>query len=460
MKSISRTIFSAAMLLSAVYASAQNTYSGYFLDDYNYRFEMNPAFGNSKNMVSFPALGNVNLAMHGNLNISDVLYKLDGKTVLYTNPGISSAEVIRKMVETNRVGASPKIDILAGGFSMWGGYNTVAISVRGDVEASVPRDFFYLTKGGVTNRTYDIKDMSGYAEAYGQIAFNHSRDIPEVPGLRVGAALKVLIGIGNIDCQFDQARISLGTDSWHAQSSGNVFASMKGFRFRQKTYYPKEGTPYDYVSGGDFDDFSTPNGLGLGFDLGAEYIWNEFRFSAAVLDLGFLSWGKTQWASTDGVREFDTDSYVFSPDGDASNSLSREFDRLKDGVARLYQMKEMSPVSSRTKALGATLNFGIDYTFPLYTPLHFGLLSSTRVNGKYTWTQARLSANVKPFDFLSAGANVVVGSYMVGFGWIVNFNAPYFNLFVGMDHTMGKFSRQFIPLSSNAEFNFGINFPF
>jgi hypothetical protein len=35
-----------------------------------------------------------------------------------------------------------------------------------------------------------------------------------------------------------------------------------------------------------------------------------------------------------------------------------------------------------------------------------------------------------------------------------------FNMFIGMDHTLGKLAKQGIPLSSNAEFSMGINFPF
>lgn len=455
---ISKTIFALAVASLSAPAWAQNSYSGYFLEDYNYRFEMNPAFGNSENMVSFPGLGNMNLDMRGNLHMNEVLYKVNGKTVLYTNPEVPASKVLKGISERNRVSASPKIDLLAGGFSLWGGYNTVAISVRGDAEASVPRDFFALTKGGVTNRSYEINDLCGYAEAYGQIAFNHSRDIPEVPGLRVGASVKFLLGIGNIDVRLDKAKISLGTDAWKANARGDVYASIKGFRFDMSRYSPVDGEPYDYVSGGNMDDFSTFNGFGMGFDLGAEYKWEDFRFSAAVLDLGFMSWGKTQWASGD--SEVNTDEYIFNLDSEASNSLHREFDRLKDGVAKLYHLKEMKPLSSRTRALAATLNFGIDYTIPSYSQLHIGLLSSTRVNGMYSWTQARLSANYKPIDILSAGANVVVGTYMVGFGWIVNLNVPHFNLFVGMDHVMGKFSKQMIPVNSNAEFNFGINFPF
>lgn len=59
------TIAAAAAVPAMV--SAQNTYSGYFLENYTYGYEMNPAFGNNSNYVSMPALGNLNLSMRGTL---------------------------------------------------------------------------------------------------------------------------------------------------------------------------------------------------------------------------------------------------------------------------------------------------------------------------------------------------------------------------------------------------------
>ncbi|MBJ2197593.1 MAG: hypothetical protein JFR40_06865, partial [Muribaculaceae bacterium] len=90
----------------------------------------------------------------------------------------------------------------------------------------------------------------------------------------------------------------------------------------------------------------------------------------------------------------------------------------------------------------------------------FGLLNSTRINGAYSWTQFRLSANIAPVKVFSADVNVAAGTYGVGFGWMINLHATGINLFLGMDHTLGTLSKQFIPLNSNASFNFGLNFPF
>lgn len=440
----------ALALLTAVSASAQHTYSGYFLENYTYRFQQNPAFGNEDNFVSFPVLGNLNLAMQGNLHLTNVFHNVDGKTVLFTNPGVPES-VVGKFKKVNKLGTNEKIDILSGGFKAWGGYNTISIGARVNANISVPKAFFQLAKEGIENKTYDIKDLTGNASAFAQIALNHSRDIGQVPGLRVGAALKFYIGGANIDAYFNRAELQLGENSWNAITNANIYASVNGFKYKTK-YNDKTG--HEYVSGADVD-FKGLNGFGIGFDLGAQYKWRDFDFSLAVLDLGFISWGKTQWASTNGDRKVQTSDYLFNAD-----DLGDGWDNLKEGIEDLYQLSDNGELSSRTRGVGATLNIGVGYEFPLYRPLHFGFLSSTVINGRYTWSQARFSANVAPVKWFSASANLEASTYGCGFGWLVNFYTKGINFFLGMDHTMGKLAKQGVPLNSNASVNLGINFPF
>lgn len=123
-------------------------------------------------------------------------------------------------------------------------------------------------------------------------------------------------------------------------------------------------------------------------------------------------------------------------------------------------MKDMGELNSRTRSLATTLNFGVDYALPYYRNLHFGLLNSTRINGRYTDTQFRLSANVAPCKIFSADVNMVAGTYGVGFGWMLSLHPKGFNLFLGMDRIPGKLAKQYVPLNSNASLNLGINFPF
>ncbi len=156
---LKKIMICSGLLVGAASLNAQTTYSGYFLDNYDYRFQMNPAFGNEKGFVSFPTLGNLNFNMHGNLHVSDVVYSLNGKTVLFTNPGISTSEAMSRIHDKNRIGTANKIDILSVGFKALGGYNTVSLSAVANADISVPGAFFSLAKEGITNSTYDIENM-------------------------------------------------------------------------------------------------------------------------------------------------------------------------------------------------------------------------------------------------------------------------------------------------------------
>lgn len=449
----------ALMACSPLAAFAQNTYSGYFLDNYDYRYEMNPAFGNEKNFVSFPILGNLNTRVSGTLHLNSVLYNIDGQTSLFTNPAISASEAMSKFKNNNRLETNFKIPIMSAGFKAFGGYNTVSINANADIGVAIPKSLFSLIKEGVSNRTYDITDVRAHAIGYGEIAFGHSHDIKQVPGLRVGGTLKFLVGVANVDAKFNNAKLTLGENDWNAVTNADIKANIGGWQYETKY---DENSGREYVSGVNFDGDGSigPNGFGIAFDLGAEYEWNDFKFSVAALDLGFINFSKTQLASTEGDRTFNTDAYIFNANGDAANSFKEEWKRMRNGLTDLYQLSNLGESGSNCQSLAATLNFGIDYTLPYYRNLHFGLVNSTRINGPYTWTQFRLSANVAPVKVFSADVNVATGTFGWSFGWMLNVHTTGFNFFAGMDHTVGKLAKQFVPLSSNAQFAMGINFPF
>lgn len=446
--------------LAAAPLSAQNTNSGYFLDGYTYRYTMNPAYGNDNNnsFVSLPALGDLNVAMRGDLHLSSVLYNVNGRTVLFTNPNVSAAEVMDNLSDKNRIGTDIKVNILSAGFKALGGYNTVSINARAEANAIIPKSLFSLAKEGITNTTYDITDMGARAMGWGEIALNHSRDIKAVPGLRVGASVKFLVGMANIDAYFNEAHLTLGENAWTATTNADIYANLSKLQYKIKTN--DEGRKYVNGIDMDGDGSFSPNGFGMSFDLGATYRWKDFDFSLALLDLGWITFSDTKVASTNGDRTFNTDAYVFNVDKDAPNSFENEWDRFKDNLDNLYQLSDNGITGSRSRAMSATLNIGARYELPVYRKLHFGFLSSTRIAGRYTWSEGRFSANVAPVKAFSANVNVAFGTYGTSFGWLLSAHPKGFNIFVGMDHTLGKVAKQFVPLSSNGSLNFGINFPF
>lgn len=438
-------------------AQAQDNQSGYFVEDYTYRFLMNPAMGNSKNFVAIPALGNLGFGIHGNLGVSDVIYNVDGRTTTFLNPGVSAEEVMGNLSDVNKIGANVRVNILSAGFKAFGGYNTINLAARASVNAHLPKSIFSFLKEGVSNQMYDIKDLRANAIGYGELSLGHSRDITDE--IRVGANLKFLVGVAAIDATLDKAELDLDRNSWNVTTNARIHTSIKGMYYKLDR---NEHTGLDYVSGLD-GDFSAPNGFGMAVDLGATYTpkaLKDWQFSLALTDLGFINWSNDLLATTNGDKTFRTDAYTFNPDDDATNSFSSEWKRMRNSLEELYQLETDGNVGSRSQALNATLHIGALYTLPVYRKATFGILNTTRIAGTYSWTDFRVSANVAPVKVLSLGINGSFGTMGCGFGWLVNLHCPGFNMFLAQDHTFSKTAKQGVPLQPQASASLGMNILF
>ena len=289
---------------AAMGVSAQESATGYFMENYNMKWQMNPAMGNRNNYVGFPGLGNLNVTANGNISPTDVVYPLGGKTVLFTNPGISAEEALGNFKNINRISQSAAIGVLQAGFKAFGGYNNVAINVRETSSFALPKSIFSLVKEGIGNKEYDIRDLHAKAEAYAEIAFNHSRDIKQVPGLRAGVSLKFLLPVGFAEADFNDLNLLLAEDTWKARSNARLRIGLDGIRYKTDI---NDRTGARYVSGVDTDDTKFGiNGFGFGIDLGASYKWNDFNFSLAFTDLGAIRYNSVQEASTNGTKDFET----------------------------------------------------------------------------------------------------------------------------------------------------------
>ncbi len=456
MKSIIKITIAVAALMIGGSSVAQVTRSGYFVDDYTYRYQINPAFGNSKNYIAIPAVGNFNVGICGNLNLDNILYPINGRTTTFMNPLVDTQEFLGNLEDINKLRTDIKIDLLSAGFKAFGGYNTVNISARTNVGVDLPKSIFSLLKEGLANKTYEIGDIRANASAYAEIALGHSRQLSSE--WRVGATVKFLFGAGNVEADLRRADLALGEDVWNITTDAEINASLKGLTYQHNHDDPNN----PYIDGIDVDGAGL-GGFGMGIDLGVAYtpsILSDLTVSASITDLGFINWNNNMLASTNGEHSFTTDKYSFSVDDQAPNSFENEWERMSDDLETLYQLYDMGDQGSRSTSLATTFNIGVEYKLPVYRNLSFGLLNTTRINGDYGWTDFLLSANIAPVKCFDASANVSVGTFGCGFGWLMNLHLTGFNLFVGMDHTLGKVTPQFVPLHSNASANFGMNILF
>lgn len=243
--------------------------------------------------------------------------------------------------------------------------------------------------------------------------------------------------------------------------------ARRNFRHGTQKEYKVDGQgTYRRVNDVDVDGAGL-GGFGMAFDFGATYkIDDDWTVSAALLDLGFIGWSNNMQAVNRQTSfEFNGFHDVAVKKEDAmgnpkDNSLESQGDRYADQIADFANLSSDGDKGSRSTGIGATMNFGCEYTLPAYRQLKFGFLSSTRINGKYSWTDARLSANVAPLSWLDGGMSFSVNSFTASMGWVINAHPKGFNFFIGMDHILGKTSKEFIPLSSNASLNLGMNVTF
>ena len=455
-----KLILVATLMLAVVTATAQSLNSAFFTNDYKFRHTMNPAFGNDQSYVSIPALGNINVRTQGNFGYDAIIKNNpnpygDKTMTTFLNPYIDVSTALDGFASgNNRIVGNIGVTILSAGFKAWGGYNTLEINSKTHFGVSLPYELFAFAKD-IGNRNYNIGDISLGAMSYAEIALGHSRQVSEE--LRIGAKLKVLLGVGRADVKMENVQAQLSdANQWLISANATADVSMKGFTYKQKEkeYKQKPGS-YKYVDNVDVDGAGL-SGFGLGVDLGATYkLDDDWNFSAALLDLGFISWSNDMQA-----RNL-SNQFVFNGFHDVDiarhGGMRESSDTYADQLAEFANLQDQGDQGGRTTGIGTTLNLGAEYILPVYRKLSFGLLSSTRLQGDYSWTEARLSANWTPLRWLDGGMSMGVGSFGASAGWLVNIHPKGFNFFVGMDHILGKQSKEGIPLSSNASVNLGMN---
>lgn len=457
-------ILSAVILSFSATAMAQELNSAYFTNDFKNRHDLNPAFGNEQNYFSMPGMGNINVGLKGNFGIGDVLFDnplypsgSSKKKTTFMNPNISAADALSGFNSENKINGGYRIALFSFGFKSFGGYSTFELNVRGDVGVNLPYELFEFAKN-TGNKTYNIGDINVESKHFAEIALGHSRQINDK--LRVGAKAKVLLGLARGSFDFKNVKADLADgNQWTISGDAQASVSVKSVTYKSelKDYKGKTGS-YEHVTGIDVDKAGL-DGMGLAVDLGAEYkITDDIKVSAALLDLGFISW-KNDVQATNNAKSFTFNGFHdTSVTSDGNNTIDNQTDDYSDQISDFANLQDKGDKGSKKTGIGATMNVGCEYVLPMYRPLSVGLLCSSRFNGDYSWTEGRLSANIAPLKWINGGVNLAVGTYGTSFGWIVNIHPSAVNLFVGMDHVVAKCSKEFIPLHSNASVSMGLSF--
>ena len=456
----------AISLCAATFASAQSLRSSYFMDGMNYRHQLNPAYAAESNYLNLPffVLGNFNVGLQGNIGVNDFLYKYNQNgysLTTFMSPTVGNAEFLDRLHKNNHLNVNVSMPVVAFGFRAWGGFNTFDIGIRSNTSINLPYGLFDFMKTGMSNEAgtyYNVKDLTVRSNSYVELALGRSQSINEQ--LTVGGKLKFLVGAANADGKIHNMDIYMSEDEWQIEAEGELNGSLKGGSF--KTKEPNE------LGQKEVEGLKVKNpgvgGFGLAIDLGATYKMNEYveglTLSAALLDLGFIRWNNTLRASMMHSYTFAgfKDPVVIDPEDGDPGDLNTQLDNIGDELKEFIKFYEDGKTGGRTTKLAATLNVGAEYVLPQYNKLKFGLLSTTYFNKPFTWSEARVSANIAPVSWFEASVNYAINNFGSSLGWVLNFHPNGFNFFIGTDHMITKVTPQFVPVgNANANVCVGFN---
>jgi hypothetical protein len=455
-------------MLFALDAPAQMLRSNYFLEGVSLRHQMNPSFMGERGYISFPVIGNTAIDIHSNVGLSNFVYQYDDPVYSLTtflNPAINENTFLKELHTNNKVNANLSLTLFSLGFYEWNGFNTFELGIKSNTSFNIPGAFFDFMKSGMNseNSEYHIKNLDIRTNNYAELAFGHARFINE--DLQIGGKFKILIGAANIHAYIDDMFIKMSEDEWEISASGNLDASVKGGAFKTKEIEISD----DAIKRKKLDgfDLNSPGigGWGAGIDLGVTYnLQDNLILSAAILDLGFISWNNSLKGYNDGTP-FKFNGFHEFAIGDVENSNNKsigdQVDDIVDDLEDMLNFYEKEETGKRTTILATTFNLGVEYICPNYEKLSFGVLSSTRFNGIYTWSEARLSANIKPVSWFNTALTGGLSNYGSSLGWAFNFCPMGFNLYAGFDYIITKWTPQFVPVNRpNLLANLGIGFTF
>ena len=487
------------MLVCTLSANAQFLRTSYFMEGTHYRQQLNPALTPTKGYFNLPVIGAVNATVGStSLGYQDIIDIIDDGDDFYTKP-----DFMNRLKDNNKFNVNFSTEILSAGWYKGKNFWSFNIGLRTDIGANLTKNMFTFLNEMETveenwrNSNYDISGQQLNINAYTEIGLGLSRQINS--RLTVGARVKALLGIGNMELKLNRVAMSANLPSdqqinqWSSESYWNSMTPSQAAQAAQElkdkfnNYHAnltvgaelkssfkglelQEEEGKDYVTDFDFDSGKLGiAGYGFGIDLGASYkILDNLTVSASVLDLGFISWSKSSTkiasANPDPIDiKGSTYANMVDPNNpntvmNAVNQLQNDaqgyMDRVTNGDVLDYDMLQLEvsdAKESRKSRLASILVLGAEYGF-FNNKLAVGVLSTTRFVQPDALTELTFSANYRPKSWFnvalsysaiqsagkSFGLGLKLGPLFVGTDYMfLGKNSNSVNGFVGVSIPLG-----------------------
>lgn len=447
---IKKSFVTASLLLLAVVSYAQSSSSAYFLEGFNQRYQLNPAFAPERSVyVAIPALSNIQIDAQGNVGIANFLFDSKSKPGMLTtfmSPDISKSEFLDGLPDAAQFNIGVNMDLFTIGVGSKNWFTTFNVKLRNNEQISLPKDLFGFMKSSLAKGDYMIENINVNSISYLEWSLTHSHKIGD--NLTIGGALKLIEGIAYADLTINEIDARLADDSWKVKTNGTLRASVPGANFK----YNAENNSLD---GLDYDSFEMPSSFGMAVDLGAEYDFNDLveglKVSASITDLGFVNWTKLCTFETRN-NEYVTFKGFDDYDVDAENDEA--MDQLEDDFNDMIRLYQTADNGKEGIGLDATFRLGATYNLPMVDWLSFGQLFAART-GIWPYFESRTAVVMAPCRWFDATANLGFTSYGTTMGLVLNLHPAGANFFIAIDRLKADFNPQYVPLH-----DFGVNFSF
>ena len=445
-----------AILLLPLSMSGQALRGSYFFDSSIQRVKMNPAFAPKTNYATIPVLGDLSLTVNSNVGVSNFLFPKGGELYPYLNQNVTSAEFQAALSKYPSIKMAMDMDVLGAGFYVGPkGFVTFDVGSRVNLRMDVPSELFIFLKDGMAKDTYNFKDFAISQDAYVQVSGGYRRDLGDlVPGLTVGAKLKLLFGLEKVDMRINNAQIRMGQDKWELTTDAEGVIYGKGVSF-------SEGQEDGELPSINFDAQNLGlAGFGFAVDLGAEYklpldipVLDGVNFSASVVDLG------TIFYSDDNVSKLQSKG---SASFEGLKDINAQFDideSLKKIAADFMALANFEEVQGTGGSSAITPKAYVGVEAPMLNNLmSVGLLYSYM----YGINDLTLSYNLKVKDIFNVGLNYSMLNNAKSMGFLVEFIPRNgVAIFLGTDYLNMQYTPQGLPVDKlimNAKFGLNATF--
>ena len=442
---------------------AQNFRTGYFLDGYMYKYQLNPAFQGERGFIALPVIGGTSIGIESNLTGSAFFYpQADGSLSLFADPEIPTSTVLSNFNKMNLVNENLDLNLLAIGFRAKNTYHTLDFSLRENISTAIPVDVFRFVKEGssLSENSYDFSSWSASVNAYLQAAYGFSIKIKDIAS--IGFRAKFLMGVQSAYANLTDFRISYGQNKYSVNAAGDIIASSM---ILNNALAEKEIDSMQELMTSAINNPSCGAAIDLGFSV--DFL-KHFTVSGAILDLGFISWknsmqvkyGPSSWELD--INEIQN-SVGSNPTQEDIERVENELNSSLDDLSSLFNIENPKTLDKYVHKLGFTTLLGLEFRLPFYDRISIGALGTHRFEGTNSWTEGRVSLNYAPSRWFSLTGNYAISTYGESYGAAVNIHPKGLNIFLGVDSfkPLLNMTPQFIPMEElNTNVKFGVTFPF